>query len=473
MMFHRFAGLRHAHFVGIGGAGMSGIAEVLLAVRPRRSRAATRRRRGDASASRRSASRIAIGHSPDHLDGVDLVVISSAIAADNPEVARGARARHHGGAPRRDARRADAAQVRHRGRRHPRQDDHHLAGRHAAHRGRARPDGDRRRPAARLRHRRAARAAATTWWSRPTSSTAASCRSAPILAVITNDRRRPSRHLRATSTRSATPSSPSPARAVLRPGHRLPRRRQRAAHPAAARRPPRGHLRLSPRPTSSPPSVETRADRQPLPACATRRRGELGEIELPLPGLHNVRNALAAIGVGLALGLAVAGHRPRARRLRRRPPPLRAARRPAQGAEVVDDYAHHPTEVAATLAAARQVFPRRADPRRLPAAPLLAHPRPRRRISAAPCSAPTTPWSPTSTPSREEPIAGRHRRAGGAARRAPPATVGSRYCPTWRDAAGAAARRRSAGRRGADAGRRRHLPPGAARWSRSGRRSGA
>ena len=30
LMFHRFAGLRHAHFVGIGGAGMSGIAEVLL-----------------------------------------------------------------------------------------------------------------------------------------------------------------------------------------------------------------------------------------------------------------------------------------------------------------------------------------------------------------------------------------------------------------------------------------------------------
>ena len=29
-MFHRFAGLRHAHFVGIGGAGMCGIAEVLL-----------------------------------------------------------------------------------------------------------------------------------------------------------------------------------------------------------------------------------------------------------------------------------------------------------------------------------------------------------------------------------------------------------------------------------------------------------
>ncbi|MBP7813716.1 MAG: hypothetical protein KA189_08940, partial [Thermoanaerobaculia bacterium] len=30
MMFQRFAGLRHLHFVGIGGAGMSGIAEVLL-----------------------------------------------------------------------------------------------------------------------------------------------------------------------------------------------------------------------------------------------------------------------------------------------------------------------------------------------------------------------------------------------------------------------------------------------------------
>src|SRR5690606_319078 len=36
-----------------------------------------------------------------------------------------------------------------------------------------------------------------------------------------------------------------------------------------------------------------------------REQGELGEFGIPLPGLHNVRNALAAIAVGLALGIPV------------------------------------------------------------------------------------------------------------------------------------------------------------------------
>ena len=83
----------------------------------------------------------------------------------------------------------------------------------------------------------------------------------------------------------------------------------------------------------------------------------LGEIELPMPGLHNVRNALAALAVGLALALEVPAM---ARSLaafagvHRRFERLGAFR----GATVIDDYAHHPTEVAATLAAARQAFPR-------------------------------------------------------------------------------------------------------------------
>ncbi len=85
LMFHRFAGLRHAHFVGIGGAGMSGIAEVLLQYEVTVSGC-------DQSASEATERlcqlgvAIATGHSADHLEGVDLLVISSAIAAGNPEV---------------------------------------------------------------------------------------------------------------------------------------------------------------------------------------------------------------------------------------------------------------------------------------------------------------------------------------------------------------------------------------------------
>ena len=55
--------------------------------------------------------------------------------------------------------------------------------------------------------------------------------------------------------------------------------------------------------------------------------------------------------------------------------------RTPRGALVYDDYAHHPTEVRATLEAARELEPRAPD-RRLPAAPLLAHPGARRATSA-------------------------------------------------------------------------------------------
>jgi UDP-N-acetylmuramate--alanine ligase len=81
--------------------------------------------------------------------------------------------------------------------------------------------------------------------------------------------------------------------------------------------------------------------------------------QVPLPGLHNVRNALAAVGVGLALGVeaeTVAGSLAGFKGVHRQFERLGAF----HGADVVDDYAHHPTEVAATLAAARQVYPRRA-----------------------------------------------------------------------------------------------------------------
>jgi UDP-N-acetylmuramate--alanine ligase len=77
--------VKHVHFVGIGGAGMSGIAEVLVTQRYRVSgsdlaeSAATRRLRALGVG-------IAIGHAAGNADGADAVVVSTAIAPDNPEI---------------------------------------------------------------------------------------------------------------------------------------------------------------------------------------------------------------------------------------------------------------------------------------------------------------------------------------------------------------------------------------------------
>lgn len=84
----------------------------------------------------------------------------------------------------------------------------------------------------------------------------------------------------------------------------------------------------------------------------------LGDIQLAVPGLHNVRNALAAIGAGLAVGATVPDMAPGLaafRGVERRFQRLGSAR----GIDIVDDYAHHPTEVEATIAAARHAFPGR------------------------------------------------------------------------------------------------------------------
>jgi UDP-N-acetylmuramate--alanine ligase len=89
----------------------------------------------------------------------------------------------------------------------------------------------------------------------------------------------------------------------------------------------------------------------------------LGRVQLAVPGRHNVLNSLAAIGSGLALGADFAAM---ARGLATFTGAERRFQRlgEARGVTVVDDYAHHPTEIAATLAAARAAF----DGRRLVAA---------------------------------------------------------------------------------------------------------
>lgn len=84
----------------------------------------------------------------------------------------------------------------------------------------------------------------------------------------------------------------------------------------------------------------------------------LGSVALRVTGAHNVLNALAAVSAGLALGAPFDGL---ARGLWNF---VGAARRferigEARGITIVDDYAHHPTEISATLSAARATFPGR------------------------------------------------------------------------------------------------------------------
>ena len=102
--------------------------------------------------------------------------------------------------------------------------------------------------------------------------------------------------------------------------------------------------------------IETRGS---LISFTVHERGaEMGRISLNIPGRHNVLNALACIAVARLVGVEF--------------PAIRAALAQFHGAKrrfqtkgkergvwVVDDYAHHPTEISVTLAAARQTNPER------------------------------------------------------------------------------------------------------------------
>jgi UDP-N-acetylmuramate--alanine ligase len=81
-MFKRY---EHIHFVGIGGAGMSGIAEVMLTLGYRVT--GSDLRRGEAvERLERMGAKVFAGHDPGHVDGAHVVVYSSAVARDNVEV---------------------------------------------------------------------------------------------------------------------------------------------------------------------------------------------------------------------------------------------------------------------------------------------------------------------------------------------------------------------------------------------------
>ena len=105
------------------------------------------------------------------------------------------------------------------------------------------------------------------------------------------------------------------------------------------------------------PEAAVRAEAVELAAHGSRFRVShdgraLGEIELRIPGRHNVLNALAAVAVGLEVEVGFAHI---AEALATFPGVSRRfeSRGEAAGVRVVDDYGHPPTEIAATLAAAR------------------------------------------------------------------------------------------------------------------------
>ncbi len=91
---------------------------------------------------------------------------------------------------------------------------------------------------------------------------------------------------------------------------------------------------------------------------AVRGREDLGQVTLQIPGKHNVQNALAAIAVGLELGVpfarAKAGIEKFSGVYRRW-----ELKGECAGITVYDDYAHHPTECRATLSGVRAGWRRR------------------------------------------------------------------------------------------------------------------
>ena len=83
------------------------------------------------------------------------------------------------------------------------------------------------------------------------------------------------------------------------------------------------------------------------------REKDLGEFTLYVPGAHNVLNATAAVAVGIGLDIPVDYIRTALEQFRGVDRRFQLRGRVA-GISVIDDYGHHPTEIKATLAAARQ-----------------------------------------------------------------------------------------------------------------------
>jgi UDP-N-acetylmuramate--alanine ligase len=349
-MFKRY---QHLHFVGIGGAGMSGIAEVLLNLGYRVT--GSDARRGEmVERLERLGAKVFIGHDASHVEGAHVVVYSSAVARDNVEV--------------------QAARLR------------------------GVPVIPRAEMLAELMRLKYGIAVAGTHGKTTTTSMVAAVLGAggfdPTVVVGgrvhglgANARLGQGEFLVAEADESdGSFLKLSPTIAVVTTidaehlDHYGDLDALRAAFLAFANKVPfYGAAVLcldQPNIQQMIPTVEKRVITYGLEASAdlTARRLEfagttarfemlrrgraLGAVSLQVPGRHNVLNALAAIAVGLDLDMpfdviagALAGFTGVQRRFQ--------IRGEARGVLVVDDYGHHPAEIRATLAAAKAGYDRR------------------------------------------------------------------------------------------------------------------
>ena len=354
-----FAKIQRVHFVGIGGIGMSGIAEVLLTLGYRVSGSDLKH----SPVTERLASlgaTVMEGHRAENVAGAEVVVTSSAIGPDNPEVVE-ARARHLPVIQRAEML-AELMRLKY---------GIAIAGMHGKTTttsmvaavlaaggldptvvvgGRVDAMGS----SARLGKSHYLVAEAD-------ESDRSFLKLSPILAVVTNLDREHLDCYRDLEDIEQTfldfmDRVPFYGMVVLcndDPSLRglLPRLRRRAVTYGAR---PDSDFRIVAADTELPSGPQP-----PMSRFRVQYRGtSLGDFHLHVPGAHNVLNATAAVAVGIGLDLkpqeiraALTGFRGVDRRFQ-----LKGA---AAGVAVVDDYGHHPTEIRATLAAARQCgYPR-------------------------------------------------------------------------------------------------------------------
>jgi UDP-N-acetylmuramate--alanine ligase len=352
MMFRHFAGLERVHLVGVGGAGMSGLAEVLLDYEIAVSGS-------DLAASeaterlRSLGASIFTGHAAEHVEGADLVVISSAVPETNPEV-MAARQR---GIPvvRRAEMLAEVMRLKYGiavAGAHGKTTTTSLVG-HLLTDGGLDPTvivGGRLRVSG-----TGARLGKSDYLVAEADEFDRSfLQLAPIIAVITNiDLEHLDTYRDLDDIRDAFVAF---ARKVPFFGQVIVCLDDPVVQDILPRLTDKRLVTYG-----LTPQADLQAQDLALEASGSSfqvrslREGVLGRVQLPMPGTHNVQNALAAIAVGLGLGLPFASL---ARSFADFDGVHRRFERIGEwrGATVIDDYAHHPTEVRATLQAARQVF---------------------------------------------------------------------------------------------------------------------
>ena len=352
-MFRRFANLSKVHFVGIGGAGMSGIAEVLLEYDLEVSGCDRVLSETTARLAKRGAE-IFEGHSPDHLEGVDLVVISSAVSRQSSEIEAAGERRIP--VVRRAEMLGELMRLKY---------GVAVAGTHGKTTttslvgavvtdagldptvivgGRLRVSGT----GARLGRSEYLIAEADEY-------DRSFLRLQPVVAVVTSidsdhlDTYGDLDHIKQAFLEFAD-KVPFFGQAILcldDPNVQELLNRLEGRRVLTYGLSPQANLRAVDLATTENGMKFT---------VQLSRQGDLGEVDLPMHGVHNASNALAAIGVGLALGIefsVIAASLSSFKGVHRR----FEKKGEWRGATVVDDYAHHPVEVRATLEAARKAYP--------------------------------------------------------------------------------------------------------------------